>query len=155
MPISRVQNSFQLYEEAQTQRVEGNPLEGKSINNAALSGSEDKMNGYPVGHAQNRGSQFHDINGIPSIASATAKVIDSSLASKADWMRYQANSSKHPVDVVDKFGKAANSMQKTYQNYSSDEKLTVGTVLAGGIAGAAALTGIACFIGDILKRLTR
>lgn len=106
-------------------------------------------------HAQYPESRFHGIDGIPPQASEKARIIDASLASKADWTRHQANLNKHPVDIVEKFGKAANNMIKTYRSYTPDEKLTVGTVLAGGIAGAAALTGISYFIGQVLKSLVR
>ncbi|MBX3718735.1 MAG: hypothetical protein KF898_03695 [Parachlamydiales bacterium] len=127
-------------------------LESANLNQEVISGTRGRCSSGQVQHASTR---FHGIDGIPSEACEKAQLIDTSLASKADWMRHQANSSKHPVDVVDKFGKAANNLQKTYQNFSSDERLTVGTILAGGFAGAAALTGIACFIGDVLKRLVR
>jgi len=139
----RIGNCLQTFEHGQP-----NHLALEDVNRCVRGGNS-------LDQVQHTSSRFHGIDGIPPEACENAQLIDTSLASKADWMRHQANSSKHPVDVVDKFGKAANSLQKTYQNYSSDEKLTVGTVLAGGIAGAAALTGIACFIGDILKRLTR
>ncbi|MBS0650987.1 MAG: hypothetical protein JSR93_07495 [Verrucomicrobia bacterium] len=126
-----------------------------SMSNDTVCQYGNGKDGYSLRQIHNPQSRFHGIDGIPSEACEIVQLIDASLASKADWMRHQANSSTHPVEVVDKFGKAANNLQKTYQNYSSDEKLTVGAVLAGGIAGAAALTGIACFIGDILKRLAR
>jgi len=146
--MSRVGNYLQAFERGQPKH-----LESEGMNRNQLSG--DVRGGYSLDQVQHASTRFHGIDGIPSEACKKAQLIDTSLASKADWMRHQANSSKHPVDIVDKFGKAANSLQKTYQNFSSDERLTVGTILAGGFAGAAALTGIACFIGDVLKRLAR
>ncbi|MBS0654024.1 MAG: hypothetical protein JSR39_10935 [Verrucomicrobia bacterium] len=145
--MSRVGNCFQTFEQVQSESLESE--------NMSCGRFSANVNDRYTLHQQNAGCRFHGIDGIPSTAFETAKVIDAGLASKGLWMRHQANSGEHSVDVVEKIGKAGNKVKKTYESYTPDEKLTVGTVLAGGVAGAAALTGISYFIGQVLKSLGR
>lgn len=148
--MTRVGASLQTLEAVQPKFLEAEDMSYGTVRQYG-----NAKDGGSLRHAQYPESRFHGIDGIPLQASEKARLIDTSLASKADWVRHQANLNKHPVDIVEKFGKAANNMIKTYRSYTPDEKLTVGTVLAGGIAGAAALTGISYFIGQVLKSLVR
>lgn len=148
--MTRVGASLQTLEPVQPKFLEA---EGVSYGTVRQYGNA--KDGGSLRHVQYPESRFHGIDGIPPEASEKARLIDASLASKADWVRHQANSSIHPLDAIEKIGKAANKAKKVYDNYSPAEKLTVGTVLAGGIAGAAALTGISYFIGQVLKSLVR
>ncbi|MBS0605836.1 MAG: hypothetical protein KF898_03680 [Parachlamydiales bacterium] len=105
-------------------------------------------------------NRFNDSNGLTSTSIEKAQVIYQYFRSKGittipsdhSLVREAANSHRHPVDMVSRFGKASVRLQKEIQQCDETERCTVLTILGGATLVVGAAFGIAHQIASLVNR---